>query len=195
MRIKNIITLIKHRNEVRRLIEALLIRHDKSIEFGSLTQAEADGLVNWIKGAADQSSDPFHVVEIGTLFGSTTRQLSNISNTRLTTVDNFTWNPLGLDPLTHEKFTRHLLRDTRITIIKENSLDFLKREKDIDFVFLDGDHSYDAVRNELLALKENGVKHISGHDWGDERFGVTKAVREILGMPDQIIGRCWYKRN
>lgn len=193
MKLKNIIRLYKHRDEAKKLLEALLIRLGNPIEFGSLTGDEVNGLIEWIEKISRQADRPLHIVEIGTLFGSTSRQLACIPNTRLTTVDNFSWNPFGLDPVTHENFTRHLLRGTGIDVVKADSVDYLAQTKDIGFVFLDGDHSYAAVRDELLALTSNNIAHIAGHDWGDERFGVTKAVKEILGTPDKVIGRCWYK--
>lgn len=68
-------------------------------------------------------------------------------------------------------------------------------EDTFDFVFIDGDHSYETVyqdiRHGMLALMEGGI--ISGHDY-DTEAGVTEAVDEALrGFrrgPDSI----WYRR-
>ena len=46
----------------------------------------------------------------------------------------------------------------------------------------------------LEILKTKGVRHVAGHDFGNPLFGVTRAVREVIGEPDEIIGMCWYKR-
>ena len=49
----------------------------------------------------------------------------------------------------------------------------------LDLVFIDADHEYDAVKNDiekwLSKLKEHGT--ISGHDYGNH-IGVSKAINE-----------------
>ena len=191
MRIGNIIKLIKHRGNVVKLLESYLLRLDMIIEFGSLTMQETDGLVDWINALQANSAD-FTVVEIGTLFGLTARELACRTNARIVAVDNFSWNPFGLESKTHEQFTRSVLKTSNVEIINSDSLEYLKGTNKIDAVFLDGDHSYEAVSRELLILKEKGVKFFSGHDW-DGDFGVTNAVREVIGEPDYTVGRCWFK--
>lgn len=67
----------------------------------------------------------------------------------------------------------------------------------LDFVFIDGDHSYEAVRDDIKAwlprVKKGGW--IGGHDYATED-GVTKAVneafKEITGRPDSSI---WLARR
>ena len=39
-----------------------------------------------------------------------------------------------------------------------------------------------------------GVRTVAGHDFGRERFGVTQAVRDVVGEPDEVVGTCWLKR-
>jgi len=55
----------------------------------------------------------------------------------------------------------------------------------LDFVFIDGDHSYDGVKGDLEAwlpkMKPNSI--ISGHDYGWDH-NVRKAVRDVLGFDD-----------
>ncbi len=62
------------------------------------------------------------------------------------------------------------------------------------FLFLDGDHRYEAVRGEIALARSAGVKFISGHDYGNPLFGVTRAVDEAFGRPDETAGMCWLKR-
>lgn len=56
-----------------------------------------------------------------------------------------------------------------ITPIRKSSLEAAKDFEDgsLEFIFLDADHSYEAVKNDLCAwypkLKSNGM--MSGHDW------------------------------
>ncbi len=192
MKIKNLLTLFKHRKNVSQLLESFLIRLNGTVEFGSLTKDETDGIVNWIRELQAQKTN-LSVLEVGTLFGMTTRELANRTTAHILTVDNFSWNPFGLDPLTHEAFTRCLLRTSKVEIINSDSVEYLSQATDIDAVFLDGDHRYETVKRELEILKEKGIKYLSGHDWGNESFGVTAAVQDVIGNPDNVIGRCWFK--
>ena len=64
--------------------------------------------------------------------------------------------------------------------------DYINELLDIDFAYIDGDHSYGFVKNDiqktLTKLKPNGF--ISGHDYNHP--GVRGAVNEVLGLPDKI---------
>lgn len=59
--------------------------------------------------------------------------------------------------------------------------------KSLDFVFIDADHSYDGVKDDIFnwgpKVKDGGW--ILGHDYNNERFGVKRAVDEYFG--DQVI--------
>jgi predicted O-methyltransferase YrrM len=52
----------------------------------------------------------------------------------------------------------------------------------IDVLFIDGDHSYDAVKKDIELwypkVKPGGI--ISGHDFGDHAPGVKQAVKELI---------------
>lgn len=71
----------------------------------------------------------------------------------------------------------------------------LYNDKSLDFVFLDGDHSYEAVKNDITnwlpKIKDGGV--LSGHDYGNGSydFNVKKAVDEIF--PNAIINKHIWK--
>lgn len=55
-------------------------------------------------------------------------------------------------------------------------------DRSLDLVFIDGDHSYEAVRRDILqfAPKVKGGGVLSGHDYGNSD-DVRRAVRELLG--------------
>ncbi len=68
----------------------------------------------------------------------------------------------------------------------------------VDFIFIDGDHSYDACKADILAwspfVKRGGV--IAFHDFGSRADGVTRAIfeeiksgrfAEIVGVANTII--------
>ena len=52
----------------------------------------------------------------------------------------------------------------------------------LDFIYIDGDHRYDAVLNDILLakklVKEGGI--IAGHDYHEESPGVVRAVKEVF---------------
>ena len=158
---------------------------------GGLTEEEKSGLVNWI-------GESRRVVEIGTLFGFTAKRIAAETQAKVIAVDNFSWNPFGMPANLHEAFTREILatelKSGRVELVRTDAQEFLKTLRDVDFVFLDGDHRYEAVKAEIELVKSAGVKMIAGHDYGNALFGVTRAVEETLGNPDEVVGMCWLKR-
>jgi len=73
-------------------------------------------------------------------------------------------------------------RDPRVTILRMESLAAAKLfDRELDFVYIDGDHSYEAVLSDIKAWLPK-IKHpglIAGHDYGVIP-DVTKAVHEML---------------
>lgn len=68
----------------------------------------------------------------------------------------------------------------------------LFKEKTIDFLFIDGDHSYEACKSDiklyLPKMKEGSV--MAGHDYYNAP-GVKQAVDEAFGNRVQISGSSW----
>jgi predicted O-methyltransferase YrrM len=64
-----------------------------------------------------------------------------------------------------------------------------------DMVFIDGDHSYEMAKNDILRwkalLREDGL--LTGHDYSSKYEGVVKAVNEVLGKDNITIlsGSIW----
>ena len=74
--------------------------------------------------------------------------------------------------------------DGRSTIVNGSSFDInnvAKVPKEIDFLFIDGAHEYEAVRrdfsNYFKSVKKNGI--IAFHDTKNEKYGVHKFTREL----------------
>lgn len=74
-------------------------------------------------------------------------------------------------------------------------------DKSMDFIYIDGDHSYDQVKQDLEMylpkLKDNGI--IGGHDYRKwNKFKVDNTIRaidEIVGEPDKVfIDSSWLKQ-
>lgn len=72
----------------------------------------------------------------------------------------------------------------RVQVLRMFSVDAATMVTDdtLDFVFIDANHSYDYVRQDILAwmpkVKDGGI--ISGHDY-NPRWGVKQAVDELFG--------------
>jgi predicted O-methyltransferase YrrM len=64
----------------------------------------------------------------------------------------------------------------------------------VDFVFIDADHEYQAVVNDISAwndkVKVGGI--IAGHDYNQPTCGVKKAVDEIFQNNVKFYGTIWY---
>jgi hypothetical protein len=63
----------------------------------------------------------------------------------------------------------------------------------VDVVFVDGGHSYEVVKADILAwlpkVKKGGI--LAGHDFNAWQ-GVNKAVTEIFGTPHKVENDCWF---
>ncbi len=197
-RLKKIVKMIKWQRQVRALIstQLSLLENPTLFALGGLTDEESGAVVGLIKKASDLTGP---IIEFGTLFGLTTRlmAMAKMPDQELLTLDNFCWNPFGLTPALHEQFTRRILRrelsDAQVKLVVEDSAFFRKNYRGTcpSLVFLDADHSYAAVRDEIAWAKALGVPIISGHDYGNTRFGVTRAVDEAFPDGVQVTGMVW----
>ena len=189
------LTLLKHRREAKTALSTLSYLYsgnDNALDaLGGLTDEEMRAVVGWATEDIGMT-----VVEVGTLFGLTARELSYwIAGGRVIAVDNFSWNPFGLPPKTHEAFTRRILRGSKVELVNCSSEDWRKQVAGkIDMVFFDASHRYEDVKAECEWAKAAGIKIISGHDYGNPnpRFGVTRAVDEVFGKENvEVVGMCW----
>lgn len=136
------------------------------------------------------------IIEIGTLFGFSTivMTLRKQPAQRLVTVDNYSWNPLGLSPDAHFETTANRLSDA----IKSHSVEMVRMDKDQFYreysgpppavFFCDADHSYKATKADLVWARSVGATIICGDDY-DHPFqrGTAQAVDE-LGGPKRLAG-------
>lgn len=67
------------------------------------------------------------------------------------------------------------------------------RDKSVDFVFIDADHDYECVKEDietwLPKIKPSGW--LIGHDWNMEFPGVIQAVTEKFGKPYTFADHVW----
>jgi len=123
--------------------------------------------------------------EVGVYVGYYSRVLlDTIPNLELASIDSWklkTWRerayPLARKTLSHYKGS---------TLIKGVSVEVAKEfpDESLDFVFIDADHSYEAVKADIEAwtpkVRKGGV--VSGHDYFESRggIGVIPAVDEYV---------------
>jgi predicted O-methyltransferase YrrM len=161
-------------------------------------------------------------VEIGSLYGKSAVYMGvEITNAckdiQLHCVDSWSFDVLDLrenHPM-NEYMTNRITGEDVFTKFKKNitpvsnivgyhKLDSVKasslfNDRSVDFVFIDGDHSYVGCLNDILAwlpkVKIGG--YIAGHDFNDPtQPGVTDAVYQVLGKEAVTTSvRCWIYHN
>ena len=192
-RIRQLWTLARHFGRVRNSLSTLADLYSGGTEqsaLGGLTAEEIDWLSGRVRAAGAKT-----VVEIGTLFGFTARRIRrDCPQTRVIAVDNFCWNPFGLPADAHERFARSVLDGSGVELVNGDAEAYLAdRLAGAEVVCLDGDHRYEAVRREIELVRRSGARWLSGHDYGNPLFGVTRAVDEAFGRSDATGGMCWIK--
>ena len=80
--------------------------------------------------------------------------------------------------------------EKKIIELRGNSLkfDFSPYRKKIDFIFIDGGHTYDFVsndtRNALNMIKDDGI--IAWHDYKNTSYGVTKTLNDLYAKGEKF---------
>jgi len=81
--------------------------------------------------------------------------------------------------------------DVIVAVRGESSRVELPLEGECDFVFIDGDHSYEAVRGDLARfaplVRSGGTLLL--HDYGEVKPGVPRAVHEFLCGQEWLVKR------
>ena len=148
-------------------------------------------------GELVRNSDPKRpIIEIGTLFGFSTTVITLFKNPgqRLITVDNYSWNPLGLRPEAHYALTRNRLSEA----VAKHDVEQIRMDKNEFYrtyagpppavFFCDADHSYAATKADILWAQSVGATVICGDDYDHPyQRGTAQAVEEC-GGPKQLAG-------
>lgn len=201
-RFQKVLRALKWQRQIRAAVstQLSLIEGGATFALGGLTSEEGARVCELVREA---SAFRGPIVEFGTLFGLTTRLMAGAKSEgqAIISVDNFCWNPFGLTPRLHEQFTRRIL----VTELARGEVDLHATDSETfrhnyrgatpALVFFDADHSYAAVRDEIEWAKAEGVPLICGHDYGNARFGVTRAVDEALPGGVQVCGMVWSWRK
>jgi predicted O-methyltransferase YrrM len=153
------------------------------------------------KWLAQQAGRHRRIVEVGVWKGRSTSILAKYTKGTVWAVDNWLGTPH--DPAQHKlypdaaaahaEFRRNLrphIKSGRVRVVRMNSFDaawhLMKTEavrEPFDFVFIDADHSYEAVQMDISAwlplIRTGGL--LAGHDYKDTYPGVQRAVDEAFG--------------
>lgn len=163
---------------------------------GWMTNKEMD----WLGQLAMENNT---VVEIGSWKGRSTRALLS-GGALVYAVDHFQGsadehdhtNILAKEEDIYEQFLANTSEYTNLVVKKMSSeeagLEF--EDKSVDAVFIDSDHSYEAVKAEIERWLPKVKRIICGHDYSDEWPGVKQAVVEKFGKVGfKVHESIWYK--
>lgn len=171
---------------------------------GWMSEAE----LRWL---AEQATKHTRILEIGSWMGRSTRALADNTAGVVVAVD--TWAGSGEEHAKHlagkpdgwlyEEFLRNAGNLHNVLPYRGRSVDTLgffaagngDGFTDFDMAFIDGDHSYEAVCADILAVRpllaEGAL--LCGHDMDAGRPGVVRAVKELVPNVKMAgAGSIWY---
>jgi len=163
---------------------------------GSVLPEELPLLKELVELSAERNGP---ILEIGTLYGFTTQHIAEYKqpDQELITVDNFSWNPIGLPEDAHRDFcyrSLYYLRKCANTTIYNGSGRSFYSSYDgqtPSMVFIDADHSYEGAKEDIDWAVTRGIPIISGHDYSDAHPGVVRAVNEMFPENLRVMGSLW----
>ena len=156
-------------------------------------QKGREGLLDLISNLTHKNN----MIEIGTFTGESTVIFADHFK-KVIGVDPMLSNYDKEDPTSNfdfnevlDMFNNRTSNYKNISLIQKTSNDAASDFEDntFDFVYIDGRHQYDSVREDILnylpKVKKGGV--IGGHDYINEGHlkGVYQAVNQTIGVPDK----------
>ena len=162
-----------------------------------------EGELTWLATKALQCKT---IVEFGSFKGRSTRALADNTDGTVYAVD--PWNGdypsrvgapvIDINTYVLPEFKQNLrdhIDSGRVIPVRAFSRGF-KLDFPVDMVFIDGDHNYDAVKDDIIhafsMVRPGGI--ISGHDYNNEGWpDVNIAVHEILGNNIEHEEMIWWK--
>ncbi|MEN9636182.1 MAG: hypothetical protein RL077_4586 [Verrucomicrobiota bacterium] len=187
-----------------------IARHFKQDDMGSFAER------GYLFQLASDLPEDAQVIEVGSWMGASTCFLAGGlrgPRAKIFAVDNFQGlSTCGEDAAWYDRHFRRLGAKSTLDIFRANfatlglsarsepvvsdslaaAAQLAAKRGAIDFIFIDGDHSYDACRADIRAwtplVKAGGV--IAFHDFGSRADGVTRAIFEATkaGAFAEIIG-------
>lgn len=158
-----------------------------------------DTELTWLRKKAAEMD---FILEVGAWKGRSTKALLEGCKKLVYTVDHFKGSPkealhtniLKNEPPLFEQFAHNLTDYNDLAVLKMTSKNAstLFPNKSLDMVFIDGGHTYEEVRQDILLWLPKTKKLICGHDYTPAWINVMKAVNDVLGDV-QFHETIWYK--
>ena len=151
--------------------------------------------LEWLEDRAKKMTS---IVEIGCWKGRSAKALLEGCAGKVWCVDHFKGSPdaqfstrdRAEKEKIYERFVENVGQYPNLEIMKMSSRDAAEMfNTETDMVFIDGDHSYEAVKKDIELWLPKCRKLICGHDYNE----VWKAVHEVLGKITGIYESIWYK--
>jgi predicted O-methyltransferase YrrM len=166
-----------------------------------------EGLVSLIKYiSGDRDAKTLSMIEIGSYTGESTRIFASYFG-EVVSIDPFENDYDVNDAACHHadfndvynKFLENMQSFDNVTNIRKKSDDAITDliEKKYDFVYIDGMHTYDQVKKDIINYKDliKPGGFIGGHDYSGYWLDVIKAVDECLEKPDETFqDTSWVKQ-
>lgn len=177
--------------------------------------ARAKAIPGWmsqreLRWLAEQAQQAAVIVEIGCSRGRSTRALGDHTAGTVYSIDSWLDYPLvrpaGYGAQAYQLAQQNLadlIAAGRVRLLRGAAEDVVPElletlREQVDLVFIDGDHTYEAVRRDITLcrplLRPGGV--LSGHDYNDvpRHAGVRQAVDEaVAGV--QVAGSIWWRQG
>lgn len=153
---------------------------------GWLTEGEAKVLWDYAHG---------RILEVGSYCGRSTYLLAHRGEViSVDPFDNFDTGDMTGDGI-YKEFLENT-KDLPVTNYKMKIEEW--KPEPVDFAFLDGDHTYQGTRDQIIAAIACHPEYIAIHDYSNSAGGVLimNACDDILGKPDFVVETLalWKKR-
>ena len=167
------------------------------------------GIEGWMTGIElgflhNEAKKHQSICEIGSWKGRSTHALLTGCSGKVTAVDHFEGSNDAKDETQklakkediYSTFLKNVGHFNNLEVVKLSSKEASEKLNDrkFDMIFIDAEHTYNGVKQDILAWKDKATKIICGHDYCSSWPDVIKAVDEVLGKPDEVYGSIWVKR-
>jgi hypothetical protein len=169
-----------------------------------------NGLRELAEDIKSQLGDKITLVEIGSYMGESAEIFAQVlPNSQIICIDPFL---SGYDEKDSASYSDYLEVEQQFDLRTANYSNIVKKKGfstdfkiKCDAIYIDGRHSYEGVKEDILHWKPFVKSIISGHDYYLEDSqtyiahphiqGVIKAVHEVLGKPDKTYAdNSWIKK-
>ena len=155
--------------------------------------------LKWLESMATKMNS---IVEIGSWRGRSTHALLTGCNGSVYAVDNWKGSAFKSIYLYHDarkydihsEFLKNVGHFKNLYVVKMDSMDALSyfANNSVDMIFIDAEHSYEYVKDDIGYWLPKAKKVICGHDI--KLPSVAKAVKDVIGKCEYVGRNIWSKR-